>query len=202
MEHGSPRPPGRPRAFDRDATLDRALLVFWEHGYEGTSLTALTSALGINRPSLYAAYGSKEELFRAVLDRYDDGPAAYMDDALDEPAAHDVLRTLLYGAVELATRPGTPPGCLNVQSALTGGDGSRAVRRELRGRRVAAQAALTQRLRRAASEGDLPPGVDPAALARFALTVLRGISVQAADGAGADELRAVADTALRACGLA
>jgi len=100
---------GRPRAFDVDEALDRALEVFWRQGYEGTALSDLTAAMGINRPSLYATFGNKEALFRKVLDRYADGPAAYAARALELPRARDVVEALVYGAIELTTGPDTPP---------------------------------------------------------------------------------------------
>src|SRR5947207_11547368 len=99
---------GRPRAFDTDAALDAALAVFWRKGYEGASLTDLTAAMGINRPSLYAAFGSKEDLFRKALDRYAEGPAAYVREALEEPTARAVAERLLRGAAELLTNPRNP----------------------------------------------------------------------------------------------
>jgi AcrR family transcriptional regulator len=191
-------PPGRPRAFDADAALDRALAVFWEKGYEGTSLTDLTEAMGINRPSLYAAFGNKEDLFRKVTDRYAEGPAAYSRAALDEPTSRAVVQRLLYGAVEVNTAPGTPPGCLLVQAALVCGDAGDAVRHELVARRAAGLDALRQRLERAQAEGDLPPDADPDGLAHYVTTVLWGIAVQAASGATREALERVAETALRA----
>src|SRR5215470_7382891 len=108
---------GRPRAFDVDEALDRALEVFWRQGYEGTALSDLTAAMGINRPSLYATFGNKEALFRKVLDRYADGPAAYAARALELPRARDVVEALVYGAIELTTGPDTPLGCINVRTA-------------------------------------------------------------------------------------
>jgi AcrR family transcriptional regulator len=113
---------GRPRTFNFDIALDRALKVFWKKGYEGTSLSDLTQAMGISRPSLYAAFGNKEALFRKVLLRYSDGPAAYVREALDEPSARAVVERLLLGAVDLLSDPRTPPGCLMVQGALSCGD--------------------------------------------------------------------------------
>jgi AcrR family transcriptional regulator len=190
-------PKGRPREFDVDKALDRALKVFWRKGYEGASLAELTRAMGVNRPSLYAAFGSKEALFRRALDRYAEGPAAYVREALDEPTAHTVARRLLDGAIDLVTDPRNPHGCLMVQGALACGAEAESVRRELVSRRVESEAAVRQRFERALAEGDLPVDADPADLARYLVTVIRGMAVQAAGGASREELRRVADMALR-----
>src|SRR2546425_3042027 len=115
---------GRPRSFDINRALDRALQVFWRKGYEGTSLSDLTKAVGVNRPSLYAAFGDKESLFRKALDRYLDGPAAYIQEALKEPTARAVVERLLRGATDLNAAPRNPGGCLMVQSALACGERS------------------------------------------------------------------------------
>src|SRR5438093_7941762 len=112
------RPRGRPRAFDCDQALDRALQLFWQKGYEGTSLSDLTEAMGINRPSLYAAFGNKEALFRKALDRYAHGPASYVREALNEPTARAVVERLLRATADALRDPRTPPGCLAVQGAL------------------------------------------------------------------------------------
>lgn len=189
---------GRPRSFDADAALDRALRVFWRKGYEGASLPDLTKAMRINRPSLYAAFGNKEDLFRKVVDRYDSGPAAYTREALERPTAREVVERLLEGAVDLLTDPRNPGGCLVVQAALAAGKVGEAARRELAGRRVAGVAALRRRFRRAIAEGDLPDDADPAVLARFVATAMHGMAVQAASGASRKELRRVAAMFLRA----
>src|SRR5260370_14020262 len=112
---------GRPRSFDIDRALDRALQVFWRKGYEGTSLSELTKAVGANRPSLYAAFGDKEALFRKALDRYLEGPAAYTQEALKESTARAVVERLLRGAADLNAAPCNPGGCLMVQGALASG---------------------------------------------------------------------------------
>src|SRR5207253_7069395 len=142
-------PAGRPRSFDLDKALDAALQVFWRKGYEGASLSDLTAAMGINRPSLYAAFGNKEALFRRALDRYAAGPAVYVRKALEEPTARAVAERLLGGAVDLVTDPRNPGGCLLVQGALVCGDATESVRRELAARRVAGETAIGERFKRA-----------------------------------------------------
>jgi AcrR family transcriptional regulator len=175
---------GRPREFDCDEALDRALEVFWRKGYEGASLAELTEAMGINRPSLYAAFGNKEALFRRALDRYADGPAAYTREALNAPTARKVAERLLLGAADALTDPCHPPGCLGVMGALTCGE--------------AAEKLLKLRLERAKSEGDLPAETNCADLARLVMTITQGMSVQAAGGASRKDLRKVAEMSLLA----
>jgi AcrR family transcriptional regulator len=191
-------PKGRPREFDVERALDRALGVFWRKGYEGASLADLTRAMGINRPSLYAAFGSKEELFRLALDRYAAGPAAYVGAALEEPTARGVAERLLNGTVELLGDRKHPRGCLIVQGALACGTTAEAARGELAARRAAGEAALRRRFERAREEGDLPADADPGDLTRYLLAVMWGMAVQAAGGADRDKLRRVMEMALRA----
>src|ERR1700731_1030751 len=187
---------GRPRSFDTGKALDRAVDVFWRKGYEGTSLSDLTKAMGINRPSLYAAFGDKENLFRRVLDHYAEGPASYSHAALAEPTSRAVVERLLYGTADMLTAPRNPHGCLWVQGALACGNGADPVRKELISRRMAGEAALRQRLNRARIDGDLPPDANPTSLARYIVIVIQGMSVQAAGGASRAELRHVIDIAL------
>ncbi len=191
-------PRGRPREFDIHQALDRALRVFWHKGYEGATLPELTRAMGINRPSLYAAFGSKEELFRQALDRYAEGPVAYFRAALHEPTARAVAERLLEGTIEVVTGRRNPRGCLLVQGALACGEAAESVRRELVARRLAGEVALRKRFQRALADGDLSVDSDPADLARYIVAVMQGIAVQAASGASRAELRRVAALALRA----
>lgn len=189
---------GRPRAFDVDKALDQALQVFWAKGYEGASLTDLTTAMGINRPSLYAAFGNKEELFRKALDRYAEGPAAHVCEALDEPTARGVVERLLGSIADSLSDPRNPRGCLMVQGALSCSDTAEPIRQELISRRAVSQDQLRRRFERALAEGDLPAGTDTADLARYVTTISHGMSIHAAGGAGRDELRRVVEMALRA----
>jgi AcrR family transcriptional regulator len=191
-------PKGRPREFDTQEALDAALDVFWRKGYEGASLSELTEAMGINRPSLYAAFGNKEELFRRVLVRYVEGPARCVSKSLEQPTAREVVDGLLKSAVDVAANPRNPRGCLLVQAALACGEAAESIRQELIARRAATEAAIRERFERAKAAGDLPADADPTDLASYVVTVMRGMAVQAAGGASQAELRRVAELALRA----
>ncbi|MFG6200012.1 TetR/AcrR family transcriptional regulator [Nonomuraea sp. JJY05] len=190
-------PMGRPRGFDADEALERAMLVFWEHGYEGVSLARLTEAMGISTTSMDAAFGNKEELFRKALERYTEGPSAYLARALEEPTALGVASAILTGTVQTTTRPAHPHGCLGVQSALAAGDSGLGVRDLLIAWRNNGCSCVRERFQRAVDDGDLPPESDPALLARYVTTLAFGIAVQAASGVGRDELQEMADAALR-----
>lgn len=189
---------GRPRAFDVDQALDRALEVFWRKGYEGATLCDLTAAMGINPPSLYAAFGNKEGLFRKALDRYWTVRTAFWEEALAAPTARDAAAVLLRGTAKFLSDPCHPKGCLAVHGALASGEDTDCIRQELEKRRGTGLAAIRERLKRAKREGDLPADADPAILARFLATVIEGMAVQAASGASRRDLDRVAETALRA----
>jgi AcrR family transcriptional regulator len=188
---------GRPREFDPDKALDVALHVFWSRGYEGASMADLTEAMGITKPSLYAAFGNKEELFRKALDRYVDGPGGYVQVALAKPTVREVVEHLLFQAADAVTDPNNPPGCLAVQGALTCGEAAESIKQELMSRRASGEEDLRQRFERAAAEGDLPVGSDPADLARYVSAILQGMAVQAAGGASRAQLRKIAEITLR-----
>lgn len=189
---------GRPRAFDAEKALDKAMRVFWRKGYEGASLSDLTKAMKINRPSLYAAFGNKEALFRKAVDRYAEGPAAYVRAALAAPTARAVVERLLRGAIDMRADPRNPPGCLMVHGALCCGDAAEPIRRELAARRRAGDETVRRRFERAVADGDLPPDADAAGLAQYVVAVIRGMAVQAAGGASRADLERVAAFAMRA----
>lgn len=187
---------GRPREFDADTALDKAMNVFWKKGYEGTSLSDLTKAMRINRPSLYAAFGNKEQLFRKVVDRYNHGPNACFASALADPNIRKGLATLLSRVVENLSNPKNPRGCLMVQGALSCGNDADPIRKELAARRMAGECALKQRFQLALDQKQIPPTANPAALAKYFATLIHGLSVQASTGASRAELQSVADLAL------
>jgi AcrR family transcriptional regulator len=189
---------GRPREFDGEKALDRALKVFWRRGYEGASLPELTNAMRISRPSLYAAFGNKEALFRKAIDRYVDGPAACLRNALGEPTARSVAERVFRASVDLLTDSRNPHGCFLVQGALACDNSADSMRQEMARRRDEFLVALRERFQRAVEEGDLASDAEPADLARFVATVLHGMSVQASGGASRRELQRVAQIALRA----
>lgn len=187
---------GRPREFDIERALERAMRLFWRQGYDGTSLADLARELGLTRPSLYAAFESKEALFLKALDLYE-ARAGYRQAALTAPTARAYAQALLEGAADLHGDKRNPPGCLGVQGALTCAPESDAIRRELIRRRKAGERIICDRLKRAKAEADLPPDADPADLARYLSVVIYGITVQAAGGATRKELRSVAKLALQ-----
>lgn len=188
--------PGRPRGFDADLALDAAVDVFWRRGYDGASLSELTAAMGINRPSLYAAFGDKDQLFQSALDRYVQRNMGYVTDALAQATARDVAAAFLEGNATAVTMPGLPAGCLSVQAAVaTEGSTQLATLTENRAR---IQALFVDRFRHAIDEGDLPPDEHPEELAAFLITVSSGFAIRAADGATRESLLAMAHRTMAA----
>jgi AcrR family transcriptional regulator len=189
---------GRARAFDTDEALERAMTVFWSKGYEGTSLSDLTAAMGINRPSLYAAYGNKHELFRKALERYGEGPSSYERQALAQPTAREVAEGLLRGAADVQTDPSTPAGCLATLGTTYCADDSSPAGKLLIESRLAGHAAIRERFEQARTEGDLPGDADPKALTHYIGAVVCGMAVLAASGMTRDELDRVIELAMQA----
>jgi AcrR family transcriptional regulator len=187
---------GRPRSFEKNEALDAAMEVFWRKGYEGASMVDLTTAMGINSPSLYAAFGNKKELFKAVLDHYDNDRAGFLAEVLDQPTARAAAERFLYGVVDHVTDPNDPPGCLLVQSGLTCGDEASGIPTELAQHRAATELTLRERFECAKGNNELPKGSSPAALARYLVTMSNGLAVQAASGVPRKDLRQIVKMAL------
>jgi AcrR family transcriptional regulator len=187
---------GRPREFCVDAALAAALRVFWTKGYEGASLTDLTEAMGITRPSLYAAFGNKEALFRKALNLYEHDKLAYVSAALEAPTARGVAERMLSGALEMQTTGSDPKGCLGVIATVASGTEAQSIKAEVVARQASSHAALLRRFERAKADGDLPDHIEPVSLVRYLTAVSQGLCVQAGAGATPDELRRIVDTTL------
>jgi len=186
---------GRPRSFDRTTALERAVLAFWEHGYEATSVSDLTSAMGIGAPSLYAAFGDKRALFAEVVEEYGTRYGSFADRALaEEPTARAAVARILREAAAEYTAPGRPHGCLVIHAATN--CTTPEVEESLRARRNANLAAFERRIAADVAAGELPADLDAAALARHAGAVVQGMSQQARDGASRAELEALAEIAM------
>lgn len=190
---------GRPRGFDRDAVLRRAMWMFWERGYEATSMAELTAAMGIRPPSLYAAFVSKEELFREAVALYERTEGAITDRALRGGAtARASVDGVLRGNAVVYTDPDKPPGCMIVLAATNCTPENEGVRELLAQGRRDTEADLRTRMERGVEDGDLPEGTDTAALAAFYATVFYGLSIRARDGFSRAELLGVVDSAMAA----
>lgn len=188
---------GRPRVFDMDEALDKALQIFWNRGYEGASIAELTETLGINKPSLYVAFGNKEELFKKALSRYAAGPVSFIKDAVNEPTARKVAESFLYIAAGYLTDPSHPKGCMIVQGALSTGENAKLIKNILIQYRNSYENLLAERFQKAKELGDLPSDADPKYLAKYLATLHQGMSVQATSGATKDELMKTANLALK-----
>ncbi len=195
---GAAKPRGRPRAFDRDVALATAMRIFWERGYEATSISDLTDALGIGTTSLYAAFGSKDALYTEALNHYCETNAALVWDRFSAAgtARESVSAFLTDSAAALTGEVADiPRGCM-VTLAMVGSDGHDAMSQHMRRTRAQTLENLMTRLRRAVEEGEIPASTDLHSLARFVQTVQAGMSILARDGASAGELREVADLAM------
>jgi AcrR family transcriptional regulator len=187
---------GRPREFDLDQALAAALRVFWLKGYEGASLTDLTEAMGVTRPSLYAAFGNKESLFRKAWDLYERDKLSYVKTALEAPTARGVAERLLMGALAMQTSACDPHGCLGVISTLACGQEAESVRAEVIARRKSSEIALQKRFEEAKASGDIPADIQAEDLAHYLYAVMQGMAVQAGAGAGCEELNRLVRTAM------
>lgn len=190
---------GRPRLLDRDVGLDVAARLFWERGYEGTSIADLTEAMGIPPPSLYATYGSKADLYRLALDHIRERENKAALEALGgKLPAHDAIAFYLHDAAARFTDPGRPRGCMISTAVLQHAEKSESVAQMVSERRELGLQTLRARFDRAVAEGELAPDTDTEALARFYGAVVQGMSAQACDGACRETLKRLADIAMSA----
>lgn len=188
----------RPKEFDADEALSRAVRLFWEKGYDGTSVTELTEAMGITRPSLYGTFGNKEELFRRALHFYDAEYMGFISDSLAEPSARLAVEKLLLGYVDAQTHGETPTGCLALNGAVACSDEAEPIRKTLVDRRIGIEIALCARLLVTQEAGDFPKDADAADAARFVVTLALGTACQAKSGRSRADLRRVVEIALTA----
>jgi AcrR family transcriptional regulator len=187
---------GRPREFCIDDALVAALRVFWSKGYEGASMTDLTEAMGITRPSLYAAFGNKEALFRKALDLYEREKLCYVGQALEASTARGVAERMLAGSLRNQTSGEDPRGCLGVISSVACGAEADCIRQEVLERGKIAHGAMVERMERAIGEGDFTSPVDAEGITNYLYAILQGMAVQAGAGASRDDLQRLIDTTL------
>jgi len=187
---------GRPRAFDPEQAVAAVLPIFIEKGFEGATFGELIAAMGIKPPSFYAAFGSKEQLFRRVIELYAARGAPIVADALSQPTAYAVIERLLRKTADADTDPSRPAGCLFVQGALTCSDKASDIRGELAARRVAVEPLLEQRLRDAQDAGDASIVGSPDKVARYVSTIIQGLAVQATSGSDRQALHEIVDFTL------
>lgn len=186
---------GRPREFDTELALGAALRVFWAKGYEGASLSDLTDEMGITRPSLYAAFGNKEALFRQALDLYERDKLTYIGDAIEAPTARGVAERLLMGSVDAATT-GDCKGCMGVIASVACQSVEPSIRDDVNARAESSRRAIIARMQQAIDAGEFRVATEAEAITRYLLAIMQGISVQAQSGASREELLQVADSAL------
>jgi AcrR family transcriptional regulator len=192
------KPRGRPLSFDRDTALDKAMHVFWEHGYEAASISDLTAAMGITPPSLYTAFGDKAHLFMEAIERYGNGPGGFGQRALDEePTARGAVQRLLEEAAAELTQDCHPLGCMMVMATTNCSVAAEHIQKALVKRRALGVAAMQARIQRGVEDGELPAGTDAGALASFYATVYQGMSMQAKDGASRESLLGSVEMAMR-----
>jgi AcrR family transcriptional regulator len=187
---------GRLREFDVDEAIAIATKLFWEKGYEGTSLAELTSAMGINPPSFYVAFKSKAALFRIALERYRKDYLGFAAKALEEQTARAVAERLLFGYADMLASPGHPPGCLAMNSAWSAD--SDGIRDELREWREYRRKTLRRRFQKAIAEGDLPAGTNAEAMAQYVMVVAWGLALEGQSGSSRRQLRQVVRAAMQA----
>lgn len=197
MQDQHPRRRGRPLSFDRDSALEKAMLLFWKYGYEATSISDLTQAMGITAPSLYAAFGDKRHLFMETIKRYIDSKGCRVKEILaSAPTAKIALELYLHENAFRLTQPALPHGCMIVTAATNCSEESACVQEELVQRRSDVKAVIKARLQRGIDEGDVAASTDTDKLANFYSTIVNGMTIQARDGASTEDLLEIGKTAM------
>lgn len=194
----SPRKTGRPLSFDRDTALEQAVVTFWRHGYETTSIVDLTTAMGVTAPSLYTAFGDKKRLFLEAAHRYAGDPEVMAQVIESAPTAYDAARRMLTDAATAYTGTTTPKGCLLASATASGSVASADVQYAIAQIRKAVDMRLRARIERDISANDLPPGTDPAALSGLVMAVTLGLSALARDGTPRAALLAIVEQTMLA----
>jgi AcrR family transcriptional regulator len=194
---------GRPREFDRDQALEKARDAFWARGYEGTSMADLVSTLGLASARIYAAFGSKEDLFREAIELYEANEGGFTTRALaEEPTARQAIERMLREAVQTYTRPGHPQGCMVVSAATNCAVENDRVREWLAEHRRTQTASIIKRLKQAVQDGELKPDTDTQALGDYYAALMHGLSVQARDGVPRKRLLALNTVAMQSLNAA
>lgn len=191
------KPLGRPRKFDKDIALEKAMEVFRRKGYEATSITDITKELGINRPSMYGTFGNKEELFAKVLVKYLEGPIAYLKEVLSEKTSREVVRKMLLQSVDVLTSLDNSKGCLAIQSSVSSELAAVGIQQKIVESLNQNEKNIKERFKKAIEEGDLPAKSDAVLLAKYVTTVHKGLSMQAANGASREALYGVVEIVMQ-----
>jgi AcrR family transcriptional regulator len=191
---------GRPISFDKDAALEAAMLLFWERGYEGTSMSDLTQAMGLNPSSIYAAFGDKHALFQLAVKRYLEMRAQYAGKALEEPTLEKVVRALFDNTVAFLTTPGHPPTCMTLAGSVGCSVDASSARDMMTEIRKQNEAAMRKRFLEARKRGELSKDINVEDYTRYLSSILAGLSIQAANGSTKAELKRAAQMALRHLG--
>jgi AcrR family transcriptional regulator len=192
---------GRPAGFDKEAALDVAMRLFWERGYEGTSMADLSLAMGIHPSSIYAAFGDKQELFALAAKRYADVPAQYMARALEQPTLQSFILAAFDNTVEFLGSKEHPSSCFTLTGAISCGADTQPAKLLMREMRLQNEAAIKARLLRARKAGEFPKEENVDDYTRYLSSLLGGLAIQAANGSTSAELKRTADIALRHLGI-